>query len=164
MNHKGVWLGAAVMLAVVLGLGYAGWRISRSSEPQVCQACSRPIHAHTRTVGLVGDRRELFCCPACALTAHDQTGRALRIVELTDYETNSPLSPSQAYMVRGSDVNTCAQQHGPVDPDKQPTVLHFDRCSPSLLAFVGRQAAARFAREHGGEVLSFSELAASYSR
>ena len=31
VKHKGVWLGAAVMLAVVLGLGYAGWRISRSS-------------------------------------------------------------------------------------------------------------------------------------
>ena len=164
MNHKGVWLGAAVMLAVVLGLGYAGWRISRSSEPQVCQVCSRPIHAHTRTVGLVGDRRELFCCPACALTTHDQNGRPVKIVELTDYETSSPLAPSQAYIVRGSDVNICAQQHGPVAPDKQPTIVHFDRCSPSLLAFVGRDAAARFAGEHGGEVVSFSELAASYSR
>jgi hypothetical protein len=113
---------------------------------------------------VVGDRRELFCCPACALTTHDQDGRPVKIVELTDYETGSPLAPSQAYMVRGSDVNTCAQQHGPVGPDKQPTHVHFDRCSPSLLAFVGREAAARFAKEHGGDLLSFSELAASYSR
>ena len=164
MNRKGVWLGAAVMLAVLLGLGYAGWRIFRSSEPQVCQVCSRPIHAHSKTVGLVGDRREQFCCPACALATHEQSGRAVRIVELTDYETSSPLAPSQAYIVRGSDVNTCAQQHGPGGPDKQPTHVHFDRCSPSLLAFVGRDAAARFASEHGGDVLSFSELAASYSR
>lgn len=67
-------------------------------------------------------------------------------------------------MVRGSEVNMCAQQHGPMAQDKQPTMVHFDRCSPSLLAFVGREAAARFAKEHGGEVLSFSELAASYSR
>jgi hypothetical protein len=113
---------------------------------------------------MIGNRRELFCCPACALTTHDQDGRPVRIVELTDYETSSPLAPSQAYMVRGSDVNTCAQQNGPVDQDKQPTVVRFDRCSPSLLAFVGRDAAARFAKDHGGEVLSFSELAASYSR
>jgi len=164
VHQKGAWLGVAVVLLVLLGLGYAGWRISRSSEPRVCQVCSRPIHAHSRTVGLVGDRRELFCCPACAMTTHDQNGRPVKIVELTDYETSSPLAPSQAYLVRGSDVNTCAQQHGPVDPDKQPTIVHFDRCSPSLLAFVGREAAARFAKEHGGEVLSFSELAASYSR
>ena len=164
MEREGVWFGAAVVLAVVLGLGYAGWRISRFSEPQVCQVCNRPIHAHSRTVGLVGDRRELFCCPACASTTHDQDGRPVRIVELTDYETGSPLSPSQAYIVRGSDVNTCAQQHGPVGPDKQPTHIHFDRCSPSLLAFAGREAAARFAKEHGGDLLSFSELAASYSR
>ena len=164
MKRNAVWLGGAVMMAVVLGLGYAGWRISRSSEPQVCQVCSRPIHAHSRTVGLVADRRELFCCPACALTTHDQNGRPVRIVELTAYETSSPLSPSQAYIVRGSDVNACAQQHGPVDQDKQPTIVHFDRCSPSLLAFVGREAATRFAKEHGGKVLSFSELAASYSR
>ena len=164
MKRKGVWLGAAVVLAVVLGLGYAGWRISRSSEPQVCQVCSRPIHANSRTVGLVGNRRELFCCPACAMTTHDQNGRPVKIVELTDYETSSPLAPSQAYIVRGSDVNTCAQQHGPVDPDKQPTDVHFDRCSPSLLAFVGREAAGRFARQHGGEVLNFSALAAGYSR
>jgi hypothetical protein len=164
VNHKVVWLGAAVMLAVLLGLGYAGWRIFLSTEPRVCQACSRPIHAQSRTVALVGNRRELFCCPACALTTHDQNGRAVKILELTDYETSSPLSPSQAYVVRGSDVNTCAQQHGPMGPDKQPTIVHFDRCSPSLLAFVSREEAAGFAREHGGEVLSFSELAASYSR
>jgi len=164
MKRAGVWLGAAVMLAVVLGLGYAGWRISRPAEPQVCQVCSRPIHAHSRTVGLVGDRREQFCCPACALATHEQSGRAVRIVELTDYETSSSLAPSGAYIVRGSDVNTCALEHGPVVADKQPTVVHFDRCSPSLLAFVGRDAAARFAKEHRGEVLSFSELAAAYSR
>ena len=164
MNHKRAWLGAAVVLVVLLGLGYAGWRISRSSEPRVCQVCSRPIHAHSRTVGLVGNHQELFCCPACALTTHDQNDRPVKIVELTDYETGSPLAPSQAYIVRGSDVNTCAQQHGPVAPDKQPTIVQFDRCSPSLLAFVGRDAAARFAQEHGGEVVSFSELEASYSR
>jgi len=164
VNRKGVWLVAPVVLAVVLGLGYAGWRIFRSSEPQVCQVCGRPVHAHSRTVALVGDRRELFCCPACALTTHDQDGKPVKILEVTDYETSFPLVPSQAYVVRGSDVNTCAQLHGPVDSDKQPTHVHFDRCSPSLLAFVGRAEAARFAREHGGEVLSYSEFVAAHSR
>lgn len=164
MKRTGVWLGVAFLLAALLGLGYAGWRTWRASEAQVCQACSRPIHSHTRTVGLVGNHRELFCCPACALTTHDQSGRAVRIVELTDYETNSALAPSQAYLVRGSDVNMCAQRHGPVDPDKQPTAVHFDRCSPSLLAFARQDAAARFAKAHGGDVLSFSDLAATYSQ
>ena len=164
MNLWGRWLGVASLLVLVLGLGYAGWRIRRSSEPPVCQACSRPVHIHTRTVGMVGDHRELFCCPACALTAHDQTGKAVRIVELTDYETNSALATDRAFLVRGSDVNPCRLQHGPLDPDKQPTAVQFDRCSPSLLAFGRRDPAERFVKEHGGEVLSFSELAAAYSR
>ena len=164
MKRRGDLVGVACLLAVVLGLVYAGWRTWRSSEAQICQVCSRPIHSHTRTAGVAEGRREMFCCPACALTTHDQSGKAVKIVELTDYETNSALVPSQAYLVRGSDVNTCARQHGPVDPDKQPTVVHFDRCSPSLLAFARRDVAARFAKEHGGDVLSFSELAASYAR
>jgi hypothetical protein len=164
VNRKGTWFGAVFILAVVAGLGYTGWRISHPSQAQTCQVCDRPIHIHARTVGLVGDRRELFCCPACALTTHGQTGKAVRVVELTDYETHAALSPDRAYLLRGSDVNPCAQSDGPVGPDKQPTVVHFDRCSPSLLAFATRQSAAGFAKEHGGEVLSFSEFAAAYSR
>ena len=143
MKRRRTWVGAAFILAVVLGLGYAGLRTWRSSEAQLCQVCSRPIHSHTRTIGLVGSRRESFCCPACALTTHDQSGRAVKIVELTDYATNSALEPGKAYLVRGSDVNTCAQQHGPVDSDKQPTMVHFDRCAPSLLAFARREAGGR---------------------
>ena len=91
MKRRRTWVGAAFILAVVLGLGYAGLRTWRSSEAQLCQVCSRPIHSHTRTIGLVGSRRESFCCPACALTTHDQNGRAVKIVELTDYATNSAL-------------------------------------------------------------------------
>jgi len=164
VKRRGALVGAACLLAVVLGLVYAGWKTWRASEAQICQVCSRPIHSQTRTAGVAGGGREMFCCPACALTAHDQSGNAVRIVELTDYETNSTLDPSQAFLVRGSDVNICARQHGPVDPDKQPTVVHFDRCSPSLLAFARRDAAVRFAREHGGELLRFSALAASHAR
>ena len=164
MKRGRTWIVSGCLSAVLLGLGYAGWNTWRSSEAQICQVCSRPVHSHTRTVGLVGGRKESFCCPACALTTHDQSGRAVKIVELTDYDTNSALDPSKAYMVRGSDVNTCAQQHGPVDADKQPTVVHFDRCSPSLLAFARKEAAASFAKQHGGEVLTFPDLAASYAR
>ncbi len=164
MNRVWRWGGVAIILVFLLGLGYAGWRISRSSEPEVCQVCRRPIHSDTRTVAWVGTRREVFCCPACALTTHDQSGRPVRIVELTNYETNSPLAPAHAYLVRGSDMNLCALHQGPMDPYKQPTAVAYDRCSPSLLAFANREAAARFAREHGGAVLSFSELAAAYTQ
>lgn len=164
MKGRRAWIVAACVLAVVLGIGYASWKPLRPSEASVCQVCNRPIHSHTRTVGMVGSRRESFCCPACALTAHWQSGRTVKIVQLTDYDTNAAIAPSQAYLVRGSDVNTCAERHGPVSLDKQPTIVHFDRCSPSLLAFARREAAVRFASEHGGEVVSFSEFAASYTR
>ncbi len=164
MKRRGAWLGAASLVILFVGLGYAGWRAWRPSQAQLCQACSRPIHSHTRTVALVGSRRESFCCPACALTTHDQSGRPVKVVELTDFLTNSPLDPGEAYLVRASDVNMCARQHGPLGPDKQPTTVEFDRCSPSLLAFARKETATAFASEHGGEVLSFSQLAASYAR
>ena len=45
-----------------------------------------------------------------------------------------------------------------VSGDKQPMHVHFDRCSPSLLAFAKREAAEAFMREHGGRMVRFSEL------
>ena len=161
---KAGWLGAALLLALVLGLGYTAWRVTRSSEEHVCQACNRPIHPESRTVGLVGDRREHFCCPACAMALQYQTGKAVRIVELTDYETRSKLLRSQAYMARGSDVNPCMRQHMLLAEDKQPAAMQFDRCTPSLLAFASRESAERMVKAHGGQVVRFSDLPAPSAR
>ncbi|HWA16777.1 MAG TPA: nitrous oxide reductase accessory protein NosL, partial [Gemmatimonadales bacterium] len=72
--------------------------------------------------------------------------------------------PASAYVVRGSDLNMCTRTQEVVDSDKHPAGLHYDRCAPSLIAFARRHEAARFAREHGGEVLRFPDAAAALAK
>ncbi len=146
---------------VMLGLGYAAWRLTSIRAQESCQACWRPIHAHTKTVGLLDGKRKLFCCPSCALSEQAQLGKSIDIVELSDFRTGAKLSPEQAYIVRDSDENPCLKPAPTVNPDKQPLQSHFDRCVPSMLAFAGKEEAVSFAEQHGGRVVRFAEVASS---
>ena len=158
------WFVALVMTAVAVGLGYVGYEVYRGPQVEQCYACHRPIHAHSRTLGLVSGRTRLFCCPACALSEHEQEGKPIRVTELTAFLTGAKLSPSDAFVVRGSDVNMCARTHELLDQDKRSADVHYDRCAPSMLVFGQRDEAVRFAREHGGEVLPLKEIVAEFSR
>ncbi len=157
----GIWL--VVLAIVVVGLGYAGFRAYRGSDGDMCYACKRPMHAHTRTVAVVRGRSELFCCPACALSEHEQEGKPVRVTELTDFATGAKLTPDKAFLVRGSDVNMCARTHELMDADKRAADIRYDRCSPSLLAFASRSAALQFAGQHGGEVLPYAQIVPAFA-
>ena len=150
-----------IVLAVALGLGYAGWRVTRSPESSVCRVCGRMIHADMRTVAVVGDKREVFCCPTCALSAGAQLHKAVRFEQLSDYETGHPLLPANAFAVEGSDVITCVHSQQMLDHDGQPIPMAYDRCSPSIIAFANRTSAERFASEHGGQIGAFLRLTAA---
>lgn len=163
MTRRGWFSGLVVVLAAV-ALGYAGLRAFRASNAQECYACRRLIHAHSRTVALVNGRARLFCCPACALSEHEQEGKPVKVTQLTSFLTGATLSPDGAYVVRGSDVNMCATTHEIVTADKRPAGVLYDRCAPSLLAFAQRSEAVEFVREHGGEVLPFNEVAIAFAK
>jgi len=151
----------AVAACVIAGaFGYLVW-LHRSSGSS-CDACQRPIHLRSKAVGVVDGKQQSFCCPACALTAHRQTGKAVEIRQLTDFDTDTSLNPSSAFIIVGSDTNHCTAGHVMVDPDKQPSRLAFDRCNPSMIAFAGRAAAEKFMSRHGGTLHAFTELEASY--
>ena len=162
MTSRATKGGVVILIALAGGLGYAGWRMLTPSGQQVCDACNRPIHAQSRTVGEVDGREEVFCCPTCALTAHHQSAKKIRIVQLTDFDTDRPLVPDDAYVVEGSTLNLCLQHQPLADRDKQPVQMAFDRCSPSIYTFSSEADADHFAREHGGTVRRFRELAAAY--
>lgn len=162
MRRLLILFGVAILLAIGLGVGYTGWKISRSRAAQVCAICNRPVHPESKVIGFVEERRGVFCCPACALTAHRQTGKPVRLISLTDYETKTELLPEQAYIVQDSDVNPCARAGALVDETNTPHQVHFDRCSPSYLAFAHRSAAESFIEKHGGKLMRFDELAAGY--
>lgn len=159
----GRWLAAVAMVAVALGLGYTAYRVYRGPRTEQCYACRRPVHANMRTLATVDGQSRTFCCPACALTEHEQEGKPIQITELTDFLTGAKLSPSQAFLVKGSDINECAQTHEVIGADRRAADVLYDRCSPSLLAFGQRSDAVQFTREHGGQVLAFSEIRSQFA-
>ena len=162
--ERRIWFGGFVGVLVMLALGFVGWRTFTYSNADECYACKRPIHAHSRTVAAANGRSRLFCCPACALSQHDQVGTQISITQLTSFLTGKALSPENAYVVRASDVNMCERTKELIDADKRPADLHYDRCAPSLIAFAQQNEAVQFAREHGGEVMAFSQVAAAFTK
>ena len=117
-----------------------------------------------KTVAVLDGKRATYCCPACALSEHQQSGKPVHVVELTDYLTNASLKPETSFVVRNSDVNPCLQHHPAIGENSQPLEERFDRCAPSVLAFQDQRAAAAFAGEHGGQVLKFSDFASEFQR
>jgi hypothetical protein len=154
----------AIVAVLTVAVGYGGWRVYRRSQPEECYACQRPMHAHSRTVAVDRGKSRLFCCPACALSEQRQEGKAVKVTELTSFLTGAKLSPDDAWVVKGSDVNMCAQGHEKIDADKRPVGVNYDRCAPSILSFAEKREAIEFSREHGGKVQSFREVAASYAK
>jgi len=156
--------GAFIGVLVLAVLGYAGWRTFSYSNAAECYACNRPIHAHSKTIAVVNGRRRVFCCPACALSLHEQAGKPIQVTELTSFLNGKALSPDNAYLVKGSNVNMCERTLEFVEENKRPADLQYDRCAPSLLAFAQRSEAVDFTREHGGEVVAFKDAAAAFMK
>ena len=163
MQNRSVFAGIVAIL-VLAGLGYSGWRYVNERNAQSCKACTRPVHSHMKTVAIVNGERANYCCPACALSDHQQSEKPVQVVELTDYQTNGPLKPEGSFVVRNSDLNPCVQHHPAVSENSQPLESHYDRCTPSVLAFQDQKSAAAFANQHGGQVLRFSDFAVEFQR
>ncbi|MCC6389123.1 MAG: nitrous oxide reductase accessory protein NosL [Bryobacterales bacterium] len=163
MIRKGNIVGLAILFAIAALAAYAGWRM-RSANAEGCELCARPLHERSKVIGLLDGKKKTFCCPACALTAHRQLREKVRILQLTDYATDTPLDPAAAFIVKGSNVNHCLHDHVLLDRDHQPSSMDFDRCSPSLIAFRGERDAAQFIRNHGGRLERFSDVAAAYQK
>ncbi len=149
-----------IALGVIAAAARKSWRENRS---QVCAVCRRPVHQQTRAEAVFEGHRDVFCCPACALTAHRQSGRPVRLLRFTDFDSGVALAPGQAYLVSDSDFNLCMRAHLMLDEQKHAHGAQFDRCAPSILAFATRSGAERFAAVHGGRVESFQTLSAAFA-
>jgi hypothetical protein len=135
-----------------------GCRSRHTASSSGCAVCRRPVHDSARTIALVGGRQEVFCCPTCAVSARQQRGERVEIVAFSDYAGGWKLDPREAYLVRNSEINPCLHRHGLVDSSKRVSEVHYDRCSPSVLAFRTREAAQQFVAQHGGSILRVGEL------
>jgi hypothetical protein len=117
VQRKSVFL-SVVAILVLVGLGYSTWHFVMERNARSCRACMRPVHSHMKTVAIVEGKRAVYCCPACALSEHQQSGQLVQVVELTDYLDNSPLKPDGSFVVRNGDVNPCLQ-HQPAVGENQ---------------------------------------------
>jgi hypothetical protein len=160
MSRAQHFFGIAIVLAIAGTLGYAGWKVLRNSQQEVCHASGRPIHPSMRTVAIVGDKLGVYCCPTCALSEGAQMHKPVRFEQVTDYETKHPLRPADAFAVKGSGVIPCLRSGEMVNREGQPVPLDFDRCSPSIIVFSNRAAAERFRAAYGGDVDTFLNLVA----
>ena len=161
MQRNSVTVGVVVVVALGLVLGYVGRQMLDSERDQTCAACGRPVHSHAKVVGLVDEDPRTFCCAACVLMDHRQTGRKIEVVELTDYSTHTVVEPEEAFLVVGSRVNHCLRNEPLLDQHRAASRLEFDRCSPSVLAFSSEAEARGFVAKNGGRLSTFEELAAS---
>ena len=141
MQRKSV-LAGTVAIFVLTGLGYSGWHYVNERSAQSRKAHTRPVHSHMKTVAVLDGKRAVYCCPACALSEHQQSGKRMQVVEMTDYLSNGPVKPESNFVVRNSDINRCLQHHPAVGENNQPPRIPLDRCSPSVLAFRDKSATA----------------------
>lgn len=164
MTRTATWIGSLILIGTMLAVGIFVYMTVVRPTARACDACGRPIHAETKSVGLVEGREYVFCCPTCGVADHLQSGKRIQMTLLSDYHSARPLRPADAFIVEGSGVNHCMMVRAITDHAKQTIPVDFDRCSPSMISFASRESAEAFAREQGGRVLTFGELEAAYQK
>ncbi len=111
---------------------------ANAGAPTTCAMCHRPVPERSAVI-LQTPRlgRQHACCPHCGLALLErQTSVDLMLV--TDFLYCQMVSASEAIYLVGSDVTSC--------------------CKPGVLAFAGRDAAERFQRGFGGEIMSLTQV------
>jgi hypothetical protein len=111
-----------------------------------------------------GGKVEKTCCPRCALRYMAEEKPEVSRLEVKAFDDATTLDATTALYVEGSDVHPCAHPAGTNPPtDERGCCLKtvYDRCEPSLVAFPDAVRAASFARDRGGAVRRWSELAST---
>jgi hypothetical protein len=154
------WRRIVIACGVAAAAAWLWLHSEHAGRPGVCPLCLRPVHSGAAVEAEVEGRRRTLCCAGCVRAAHRQTGRPVKILQFTDFESGRSLRPEETFLVRGSDVNLCTRREPLVDVSKHVFEEHYDRCSPSFLAFASRERAEAFARRNGGTVVPAARLAA----
>ena len=148
-----------VIIPVLALVGFLAYRWLEQPS-RVCDICKRPLHAETYFRIAQGDgKTKDVCCPQCGLRYLKLQPHAEVQLSVTDYKTHALIPAEQAFYVGGSDVHLCC-------PDemvqREITGARYDRvwdrCLPSLVAFQGRRDAEDFEKDHGGRIVSYSQL------
>ncbi len=149
---------ALIGLSVVAATGYFAWHALYGGPPRYCQLSGRMIHPGMRTVIEVNGKTLNACCARCALTYAAQTGKTVRILQVTDFATGRLISASGAFFVDGSRMEVCSLPRSRRGNDFGPYWRLFDRCAPSLIAFASEDRARAFMAHYGGALKHLDQL------
>jgi DeoR family transcriptional regulator, copper-sensing transcriptional repressor len=109
-----------------------------ANAPAPCAMCNRLVSERSAVI-LQGHRlgRLTACCPHCGLALLERNSSAVLML-VTDFLYCQVISANDATYLVASDVSSC--------------------CRPGILAFAGRDAAERFQRGFGGEIMSLMQV------
>ncbi len=135
----------------------------RSSHP--CQVCTRPIHEGTGYRLALAKGSESACCPRCGIHFVLQHPGVVQAAFATDFFSGTEIPAASAYYVEGGDEEHCASVQPLVRKEQVGSAsLAFDRCLPTVVAFASDSDAQKYHSEHGGKVLSYTELLESVAK
>ncbi|MCG3150132.1 MAG: hypothetical protein PCFJNLEI_03610 [Verrucomicrobiae bacterium] len=126
--------------------------------PSQCSVCEREeCKGLTFRITLPAKKTVETCCARCGL--HYLAGSsAAQKAEATDFSTGKWIDATTASYVSGSDVHPCATVNAQRDAQGCCVFKGYDRCLPSLVAFAKDTDAQAFARQRGGEVVTWVQL------
>ena len=149
------------LFAVLAFLGGA-WHFALQRSARVCPFSGREIHPQTRALVTIGGKKYETCCVRCAIIEAQQTGMPITIRKVAAFDTGKLIDPERAWFVESSNVNLCMRMAPAVQYRGRGSVYvrTFDRCSPSVLAFLSEQHARAFSALHGGTLKRLADLQA----
>jgi nitrous oxide reductase accessory protein NosL len=141
-----------VLTLLVVGCGRA---------QKVCAVCNREeCTGMAFRVTLENGRVVETCCARCGMHYLESNQQRARAFQATDFATGQWTDAMKAVFVSGSDVRPCATPATRRDAQGCCMYMAYDRCLPSLVAFVDRQAALAFQKEHGGQLVALDTMGA----
>jgi hypothetical protein len=145
-------------IGVITALGaWAYLSVSRPS-PDVCRVCQRGMHQGVTYRLELASEIEDACCPRCGMHYQIEHPGTVKKALATDLNTGHFITAEKATYVEGGNVAYCTMHSTPVERQPQGVAVRdFDRCLPSLVAFRMRQEAETYQKQHGGEVLEYSQ-------
>jgi hypothetical protein len=130
-------------------------------SPRVCAVCGRDeCKGMAFRVTLENGKIVETCCPRCGLHYLADNHLQARKLEATDFATGNWVDATKAVYVSDSDMHPCTEMGSLRDPQGCCMMKTYDRCLPSLVAFVAKDAAAVFQKNHGGQLVGFQAISA----
>jgi hypothetical protein len=103
---------------------------------------------------------QMACSITCVLHYRRTTGKKIKFLRVSDFNSGKFLDPQDAFYVIGSDVNPFDKYlHSDLFSHFRTQIyMDWSRYTPTVLAFASREDAEKFQRNHGGRVATSAIL------